>query len=41
MKPIERSEILDYVTYTEQRDEIRASALHAKSERRIVVGEHF
>lgn len=41
MKPVERSELLDYVTYTEQRDEIRASALHAKSERRIVVGEHF
>lgn len=41
MKPIQRNEILDYVTYGEQRNEIRASALQAKSERRILVGEHF
>lgn len=41
MKPIERSEILDYVTYGEERDRIRASALRAKSDRRILVGEHF
>ncbi len=40
-KPIQRNEILDYVTYCEQRNEIRASALQAKSERRILVGEHF
>lgn len=41
MKPIERSELLDYVTYGERRDEIRSSALRAKSVRRILVGEHF
>lgn len=41
MKPVERSEILDYVTYGEQREQIRASALRAKSVRRILVGEHF
>jgi hypothetical protein len=41
VKPIERSEILDYVTYGEQRDQIRDSALRAKSVRRILVGEHF
>ncbi len=41
MKPIDRSEILDYVTYSEQRDEIRAAALKAKSDRRVLVGEHF
>lgn len=41
MKPIERSEILDYVTYGERRDQIRDSALRAKSVRRILVGEHF
>ncbi|MDH3726805.1 MAG: DUF3501 family protein [Myxococcales bacterium] len=41
MKPIERSEILDYVTYGDQRDEIRVGALQAKSERRIIVGEYF
>lgn len=41
MKPVERSELLDYVTYGEQRDEIRAAALRAKSVRRILVGEYF
>lgn len=41
MKPIERSEILDYVTYGERRDEIRGSALRAKSLRRVVVPENF
>lgn len=41
MKPVERSEILDYVTYSEQRDAIRTSALAAKSVRRIVVGDYF
>lgn len=41
MKPVERSEILDFVTYTEQRETVRASALQAKSERRVLVGEHF
>ena len=41
MKPVDRSELLDYVTYGEQREGIRASALRAKSVRRILVGEHF
>ncbi|MDH4282125.1 MAG: DUF3501 family protein [Myxococcales bacterium] len=41
MKPVTRSEILDYVTYSERRDAIRAVALRAKSIRRILVGEHF
>ena len=41
MKPVDRSEILDYVTYGEQRDVIRAAALGAKSVRRILVGENF
>jgi hypothetical protein len=41
VKPIDRSELLDYVSYGEQREEIRASALRAKSLRRILVGEHF
>ncbi|MGB5194955.1 MAG: DUF3501 family protein, partial [Polyangiales bacterium] len=41
MKPVERAEILDYVTYGEQRESIRAAALRAKSVRRILVGEHF
>ena len=41
MKPVGRSEILDYVTYGEQREAIRDSALRAKSVRRILVGEYF
>lgn len=41
MKPVERAEILDYVTYGEQRESIRSAALRAKSVRRILVGEHF
>lgn len=41
MKKVERSEILDYVTYGEKRAEIRAAALAAKSVRRILVGEAF
>ena len=41
MTPVDRSELLDYVTYGEQRQGIRASALRAKSVRRILVGEHF
>lgn len=41
MKPVQRSEILDYVTYGEQRESIRASALEAKRLRRILVGEPF
>jgi hypothetical protein len=41
VKPVERSELLDYVTYGERREELRAAALRAKSLRRILVGEHF
>ena len=41
MTPVDRSELLDYVTYGEQREPIRASALRDKSVRRILVGEHF
>jgi hypothetical protein len=40
VKRVERSEILDYVTYGEQREAIRDSALRAKSVRRVLVGEH-
>ncbi|MEE2830048.1 MAG: DUF3501 family protein [Myxococcota bacterium] len=39
MKPVQRSEILDYVTYEEQRGGLRASALEAKRQRRITVGD--
>lgn len=41
MKPVDRSEILDYVTYGEQRETIRASALAAKRVRRLLVGDYF
>jgi len=41
VKPVERAEILDYVTYGEQREQIRSDALRAKSVRRILVGDHF
>jgi len=38
---VERSEILDFVTYGEQREAMRDSALRAKSVRRVLVGEYF
>ncbi|MEZ5308643.1 MAG: DUF3501 family protein [Pyrinomonadaceae bacterium] len=38
---VQRSEILDYETYEEQRDEIRASAMEAKNRRRIHLGENL
>ncbi|MCF7796761.1 MAG: DUF3501 family protein [Lentisphaeria bacterium] len=39
MKPIERSEILDYMTYTEKREEIRPDVLAAKDRRRVHLGD--
>lgn len=39
MKPVSRNEILDYVTYTEQRESIRGEALAAKSTRRITLAD--
>ena len=41
MKPVERSEILDFVTYNEQRDQLRSAALATKSARRVLVGSHL
>lgn len=41
MKKVARSELLDYVTYTERRQEISASARAAKDARRIHVGEYL
>lgn len=37
MKPVQRSEILDYVTYGERRDQLRPLALQAKAARRITL----
>ncbi len=38
MRPVERGEILDYVTYDERRPAMRAAAMRAKDERRVHVG---
>ncbi|MCS6873147.1 MAG: DUF3501 family protein [Pyrinomonadaceae bacterium] len=40
-RKVQRNEILDYVTYEEQRPEIRASAMRAKERRRVHLGEHL
>jgi hypothetical protein len=40
-KPVERSEIVDYQTYTELRPEIRAAVMKEKEDRRIHVGPHL
>lgn len=41
MKKVQRSELLDFVTYGEQRDAIRASAMRAKDLRRVHLGPHL
>ena len=41
MSKVERNELIDYVTYEEQRKAIRAEALAAKDDRRIIVGDNF
>ena len=41
MKPVERSEIIDYVTYEEQRDDLRARVMAAKAARRVHIGEYL
>ncbi len=41
MKPVDRSSILDYVTYEEQRDALRPRALAIKAKRRVHIGEHL
>src|SRR5262245_17485851 len=38
MKPVERASLLDYVTYEERRDQIRAQVLAIKALRRVHVG---
>jgi hypothetical protein len=39
--PLERKDILDYVTYAEQREAIRASAMAAKDLRRVHLGDQL
>ena len=41
MKPVERSEILDYATYTDERDVVRADAMKQKEARRVHLGEYL
>ena len=41
MKPVERSEIVDYVTYEEGRDAFRDEVMAAKSRRRVHLGEYL
>lgn len=38
MKPVQRDEIVDYLTYTDTREATRASVLEAKRLRRILLG---
>ena len=41
MRPVQREEILDYVTYTEKRSELQSSVLNQKEPRRIHLGENL
>ena len=41
MKPVERREIVDYVTYEEGRDAFRDQVMAAKARRRVHLGEYL
>lgn len=41
MKRVERSDVVDYVTYEERRGAVRDSAMKAKAARRVHVGPHL
>ena len=41
MKPVERAEILDYVTYQEGRDAFREEIFGVKAARRVHIGEYL
>ncbi|HXF39989.1 MAG TPA: DUF3501 family protein [Blastocatellia bacterium] len=41
MKPVERNEIIDYVTYEEKRDAFRDKVMQAKAPRRVHIGEYL
>lgn len=41
MKPVTRQEIVDYVTYGEERAKFRERVMEQKDKRRIHLGEHF
>ena len=41
MKPVERSEIVDYVTYEDSREAFREKVMRAKEHRRVNIGEYL
>ena len=41
MKPVERDEIVDYVTYEEQRPAFRAQVIEVKAPRRVHLGDNI
>jgi uncharacterized protein DUF3501 len=41
VKPVERAEIIDYATYEEQRDALRAQVMAAKAVRRAHIGDYL
>lgn len=41
MAPLERNDILDFMTYQDRREGIRASAMAAKALRRVHLGQHL
>jgi hypothetical protein len=41
VKPVERKEIIDYVTYQEEREALRAEVMAAKALRRVHIGEYL
>ena len=41
MKPVERAEIIDYMTYEERRDALRSKVMAAKALRRVHIGEYL
>jgi hypothetical protein len=41
MRKVERSEVVDYVTYEERRGAVREAAMKAKAARRVHVGPHL
>jgi len=41
VKPVERNEIIDYVTYAERRDALRDEVMAAKAVRRVHIGEYL
>ena len=41
MKPVERAEIIDYMTYEEHRDALRSKVMAAKALRRVHIGQYL